>query len=464
MDCIPPDLLRSLRRLAHFDEPAFIGVHDKATPPVSVRFNPAKISGSGLPPELPFASGSQVPWASGSWYLDERPYFTQDPLFHSGLYYVQEASSMFLEKAFRACFPDDSLLRVLDGCAAPGGKSTQLQSLLSPGSLLVSNEVIKTRIPSLYQNMVRWGGANVVISQNDPKDFQRLPGFFDLLVIDAPCSGSGLFRKDPAAANGWSEDLVNLCSQRQQRIVADVWSALKDEGFLIYCTCSFSPEEDEDIVDEIISDYNAVSVRIAVDEEWKIVETKSKKNGAFGYRFYPDRLGGEGFFLSIVQKNSGNHEEFNSQRKTHRREGQPDKTTKSKPVAMPPSGWLPEGLRFLTINEMTHAIPEGQFTAVEMLKGALYLKKAGILCGKPGSGEWIPDHELALAAGTDIPAIPLHLEDARRYLRKELDSVAGQGLGWQVLSYGGLGLGWIKKLPNRINNYYPSSWRILGKP
>ncbi len=462
MDFPPKSLLNSLRRFEHFDEPAFNAVHQEAVPPVSIRFNPGKIGDAALT-VLPFVPNEQVRWASDSWYLGERPAFTQDPLFHAGLYYVQEASSMFLEQAFRACFPVEVPLRVLDCCASPGGKSTQLQSLISADSLLLSNEVIKTRVPALYQNLVRWGGANVVISQNDPRDFERLPGFFDLMVVDAPCSGSGLFRKDPAAADGWSEDLVKLCSQRQQRILADTWTCLKEDGFLIYCTCSFSPEEDEELIDTWMDVHDVEPVRISLQPDWNIVETQSEKHGAYGYRFYPNRLRGEGFFLSVLKKKESVGGSLPEGRRDVRRASKSAGGERSKFAPAPPADWLPGGLEYLPINDLVHAVPAGQAGAVAKIQSALYLKKAGILCGKPGAGEWIPDHELALAAGAAIPMTEVDLDAARRYLRKELDAVPGGGRGWQALSYGGLGLGWVKKLSNRINNYYPSSWRILGK-
>src|SRR5436190_11131836 len=186
---------------------------------------------------------SRVPWSSSGFYLNERPIFTLDPMFHAGAYYVQEASSMFLEQALKQTVDLSQPVKVLDLCAAPGGKSTLIQSLITTESLLVSNEVIKTRVNILSENITKWGAANVIVTNNDPRDFQRLPGYFDVIVIDAPCSGSGLFRKDPAAISEWSRDNVILCSQRQQRILADIMPALKPGGILIYSTCSYSQEE-----------------------------------------------------------------------------------------------------------------------------------------------------------------------------------------------------------------------------
>ncbi|WP_217451924.1 NOL1/NOP2/SUN domain family protein [Mucilaginibacter humi] len=171
-----------------------------------------------------------------------RPSFTFDPLFHAGCYYVQEASSMFIAHILKHIKPTDPV-KVLDLCAAPGGKSTLLNSAMTADDLLVANEIIKTRVPILADNLSRWGTANTIVTNNDPKDFNRLTGFFDIILVDAPCSGSGMFRKDPAAMDEWSEANVSLCHQRRERILADVYPALAEDGYLIYSTCSYSHQK-----------------------------------------------------------------------------------------------------------------------------------------------------------------------------------------------------------------------------
>ena len=196
------------------------------------------------------------------WILfNERPSFTLDPSFHGGKYYVQEASSMFLEQAFCATYQFSRIaLNVLDLCAAPGGKSTHLLSLMNKNSLLVSNEVIQSRAAILSENIQKWGHGNVIVTNNDPKDFQRLPGFFDVIVVDAPCSGEGLFRKDPNALKEWSEDVVALCSRRQRRILNDVWPTLKTGGLLIYSTCTYNADENEENLKWLKEEYHVESI------------------------------------------------------------------------------------------------------------------------------------------------------------------------------------------------------------
>ncbi len=307
---IPEKLLQSLAGIKGFNKETFEQIHQSGEQVTSVRFNPKKVSSmvngewsiNNNIQHSPLAIHQKIPWSSQGYYLKERPSFTFDPSFHAGSYYVQEASSMFLEEVLKQTTDLTKPLRVLDLCAAPGGKSTLIQSLISIESLLVSNEVIKSRANILEENIIKWGATNVVITNNDPKDFSRVENYFDVIVIDAPCSGSGLFRKEPEAINEWSEENVNLCNQRQQRIIADVWNSLKQDGILIYSTCSFSQKEDEDILDWIGDEFSVDSLQLAINKDWNIVETNSSKKNYFGYRFYPDKLKGEGFFIAALQK------------------------------------------------------------------------------------------------------------------------------------------------------------------
>ncbi|MCR6722026.1 MAG: RsmB/NOP family class I SAM-dependent RNA methyltransferase [Chitinophagaceae bacterium] len=220
--------------------------------------------------------------------MSSRPSFTFDPLFHAGTYYVQEASSMLLEQALKQHLDLNADLRVLDLCAAPGGKSTHIQSIISPNSLLVSNEVIRSRATVLRDNVLKWGSSNVVVLNNDPAHFQKLPAFFDAMVVDAPCSGSGLFRRDPDAFNEWSPEQVSFCAQRQKRILADVLPALRENGLLIYSTCSYSLEEDELLLEWLMNEYDLESLPLQLEENWQIVEVKS--GNAYGYRCWPHLL------------------------------------------------------------------------------------------------------------------------------------------------------------------------------
>jgi len=404
-----------------------------------------------------FTIQEKVPWSSFGYYLSKRPAFTLDPLLHAGAYYVQEASSMFLEQAFKQTVDLNKSIHILDLCAAPGGKSTLIQSLMSEESLLVSNEAIKTRANILVENISKWGASNVIVTNNDPKDFATLENYFDVIVVDAPCSGSGLFRKDPDAIKEWSEENVTLCSHRQQRILADIMPALKQNGIFIYATCSYSKEENEDILDWIAEKFQVKGLRLMVDKTWGIMETLSDKTNSHGYRFYPDKVKGEGFFIAVFQKKDGGNFSFPKRKKNNF-----EKLTKNEEAIT--RKWITDNEKFsLFKNEsLVYAIPEHLQNHFSLLKSLLYIKKAGVLLGKITPHELIPEHELALSklSHANAPSIELSTEQAISYLRKEEIKIETQYKGWCTVTYQQHQLGWIKVLPNRINNYYPSEWRI----
>ncbi|WJK48889.1 RNA methyltransferase [Chitinophagaceae bacterium DXS] len=458
---LPPSFIASLEGLPGFDKEAFIEVHESGRQVTSIRFNPRKKHNADQldaeKSELQTKISQQIPWCPYGYYLEERPSFTLDPYLHAGLYYVQEASSMFLWYVLQHTVGSATAeLKVLDLCAAPGGKSTLLASYFTDG-LLVSNEVIKSRASILVENISKWGCSNAVVTNNDPKDFHRLPGYFDVIVVDAPCSGSGLFRRDTAAIEEWSENNVMLCSQRQQRILADVMPALKENGVFIYSTCSYSKEEDEEILDWLCETFDVTSVQIPVPPQWNIVEVQSPGHKAFGYRFYPDKVDGEGLFMSAFVK-KGDEDVF-SQRK-------PQLTSIAKAEHAIVQEWLNhnESLFCCKQGENIIAVPAIYQQDVALLQKHLYLRKAGVTVGAVKGKDLVPHHELALSLllKDRFEKADLELADALQYLRKADFSLNGSSLkGWVLASYKDANLGWMKVLPNRINNYYPTEWRIL---
>ena len=204
----------------------------------SLRLNPAKCN--RRPDYQP------VPWCRDAYYLETRPAFTFDPRLHGGAYYVQEASSMFLDYVLRRFV--DTPVRYLDLCAAPGGKSTLALSALPAGSLAVCNEVVRNRTHILAENIIKWGYDNTVVTRNTAADFGKLHHYFDVVLVDAPCSGEGMFRKDAQAVTEWSPAQVGVCAERQREILSDVWDALRPGGLLIYSTCTYNREENEDMI------------------------------------------------------------------------------------------------------------------------------------------------------------------------------------------------------------------------
>ena len=408
-----------------------------------------------------------VPWCRDGWYLSSRPSFITDPAWHAGLYYVQEASSMFLEQAFRQHVSLSSPLRVLDACAAPGGKSTHLHSLMGEGGLLVSNEVIRTRVSILSENMQRWGGENVVITSNDPRDFASLHGFFEVIMVDAPCSGSGLFRREPEAIAEWSLSQVQLCSHRQERILSDLWGSLRDGGLLIYSTCSYSPEEDERILDWLHASFEVETLPIDLQPEWGVVEVQAPVSGAYGYRFYPHRLDGEGFFIACLRKKGGdkNDNKGRAAGKSVRPKEGFEALHKNEVEWIKP--WIrePDKYRLFRAGETIRAISLHLAEDLGHLSGSLRIRDAGIAVGQLMKADLVPDPGLALSLLTaaDIPRIDLSKEQALKYVRKDELHLNGAPKGWAMVTYGGHALGWVKILAGRVNNYYPKQWRVLKR-
>jgi len=409
-------------------------------PATSIRIHPQKTTPLEQEPD-------RVPWCPTGRYLAERPIFTLDPHFHSGAYYVQEASSMFLAQ-LASLFKEQNIKRVLDLCAAPGGKATLLAEMLPQDGFLIANETIRSRVPALCDNMAKWGYAHVMVTNNDAKDFARLPHYFDMVLVDAPCSGEGMFRKDPAAQEQWSPEVVELCAQRQRRIVADVWEALRPGGYLIYSTCTFNRTENENNVAWICAHLEAQKCAIQIDPSWGILEQEGC------YRFMPDRLRGEGFFFALLQKKVG--ADYMS---AH------SKTKKGTPLVQPypPSTWIREGYSLFVKNDVIQALPTA--TAPEMLEQVAHLHgvQGGVTVARKKGNDWAPEPDLALSPimrADAFPVVAVELSTARRYLAREVFALPDAPMGYVVVQYQGSRLGFAKNLGYRINNLYPSAKRI----
>ena len=463
---LPQQLINSLQHVPGFEKSSFVATHQSGHQVTSVRFNTAKLSNNESD-EFEFVKQDgnnpgenilqePVPWCKNGRYLSERPSFTLDPLFHAGAYYVQEASSMFLDFAVKCLYKDaDAPNHVLDLCAAPGGKSTLLAAAL-PQSFIVSNEVIKNRVTILAENISKWGSSNVAVTHNDPADFKKLPGFFDLLVVDAPCSGSGLFRKDPDAIDEWSESNVAHCSMRQQRILTDALPSLKTDGILIYCTCSYSVAEDETICDWLAEEYGLTAIPLPIINDWGIVETFSPKHRAPAYRFYPDKVKGEGFFIACF-KQEKDVEVWESRIK-------PLQALQKNDWEMV-SNWLsnPDELFLFKQKETIIGFHKDKLNEFSTVQQLLNVRKSGVAIGTIKGKDLVPHHELALRGlvGSNIMRIELDEMQAIQYLKRQDLILETSYKGWALAMYKGLPLGWMKVLGNRVNNYYPTEWRIL---
>lgn len=447
---LPKEFIESICACPGFDEASFTDALQSSSP-TSIRLNPFKKA------ELKFPLMDKVFWNDKGFYLSERPNFTYDVLFQAGCYYVQEAGSMFIEHALKSCVNFNQTLVTLDLCASPGGKSTLVNALLTADSLLLANEIVKPRAEVLAQNLTKWGTANVVVTNNDPSAFSEMEEVFDVMVVDAPCSGSGLFRKQHDAVEEWSLDNVNLCSQRQKRILSDVIPALKSGGVLVYSTCSYSQEENEQIGDWLMTEFDLESIQIPINADWGIVETQSASHKAFGYRFYPDKTTSEGFFCATFRKKGvGTEPHF---KKSKKEQFVPLKT-KEKEVF---KNWITdvENKTIIKFKEDYLLTNELALQFINRFQH-LYLKKVGTNIGSLIKNEVVPHHDLALSIhrSDTIQHIACSEQEAIKFLKKELNTIEGNK-GWNLMMYQGFGLGWIKHLGNRLNNYLPNEFRIL---
>ncbi|MCD8134894.1 MAG: rRNA cytosine-C5-methyltransferase [Parabacteroides gordonii] len=445
---LPIDFITRTRTLLG-DEYEKLEAALQADVPVSIRINRQKGTKA--------LETSPVGWSKTGYYLPKRLSFTFDPLFHAGAYYVQEASSMFLEQAIRNFVTEP--VRCLDLCAAPGGKSTHLLSTLPEGSLLVSNEVIRSRSNILAENITKWGNPNNIVINNDPEEIGRLTHLFDVIVTDVPCSGEGMFRKDTDSTGEWSVANVNLCAARQRRIIHDIWDALKPGGLLIYSTCTYNTEEDEDNIHYIIEELGAEALTIPVKEEWQITDALRHDHPV--YRFFPHKTKGEGFFLAALRKAPGETEEIRPRNKSKKERG------KAAPVL--PSvvnDWIEEAgkFRFELINDTIQAIPSAHQEAWQLIAGQCRIVTAGIRIGEIKGKDILPAHSLAMSTSLNREAfttVEINWEDAVKYLKKEVLLLPEETKkGYVLVCYNGFPLGFVKHLGNRANNLYPQEWRI----
>ena len=473
---LPEDFQRMMTEVLGKEEYDLLAEALAEDAPTSIRFNSNKsdqlseakpqtsyriFSTLGLPRNLK-PQTSPVPWCEEGFYLSERPSFTLDPLFHAGCYYVQEASSMFLSHVLREYVKEPVV--ALDLCAAPGGKSTLALSELPEGSLLVANEVVRQRANILAENLIKWGNPNCIVTNNYAENFQAFGSTFDLIICDAPCSGEGMFRKDPDSIGEWSLANVDTCWKRQRDIVRDIWHTLKEGGIFIYSTCTYNPLEDEENVAWIAKTLGAEVLSCRPNPAWGL----SEKNT----HFYPHRTKGEGFFISVLQKTSED-------------EGRRSKVKGRKLNAKIPKElkeWLTDGENFTILeeNDTFRAFPTLHLDLYQQAQQTLKVLHAGIELAtspspragrnpnlKPQISNLKPSQSLAMSNHLNKEAFPtaeVDEQQALAYLRTEaLQLPADTPRGYVLITYQGHPLGFVKNIGNRANNLYPDEWRIRKK-
>lgn len=431
--------------------------------PTSLRLN-AKKAGAA------FEGSSEIPWATDGVYLAERPSFFKNPLIYAGAFYVQEASSMLIGQA--GFFEED--IAILDLCAAPGGKSTLLASEMTEGSFLVSNELVRNRAAVLEENLSRWGNPNVAITCNHPRDYEAVKNVFDLIVVDAPCSGEGMFRKDPKSIGHWTPRAMHDCADRQKEILGFVMDALKPGGRLVYSTCTYNPFENEDIVQWLLDSGQFEIVPLEFPSEWGLTPGTTKGYSPkmkHTFHCYPHKVKGEGFFLSCLQKkDDGAPRSLPSKKKAkkqHKKQhaARPNLEAANRKQTAELSKWMktPEDFDFFILADTAFAISKAWSSGMREQLDSLYLIKMGIKMGEFKRDTLVPAHDLAMSElqADSIPTTELTEEQALRYLKRvELNQDAPDWLGWGIVQYQGRNLGWIKALKGRINNHFPKEMRI----
>lgn len=406
-------------------------------PIVSVRVNSRKIVDVGE---------SIVPWCEWGRYLSERPRFTDDPRLHCGCFYVQEASSMFLWHVLKNFVKHDAI--VFDACAAPGGKSTLIAEWLDDNGLLICNEYVAKRANILVENIIKWGYPNVIITNNTSAQYENLGEVFDCVVVDAPCSGEGMFRKDEDAVREWSLDNVQICVARQREIIASVWKTLKPGGVMMFSTCTFNHLENEDNVKWIIDTLGGEVCNVPIDDSWGI-----ECSVVGGYHFYPHRVKGEGLFMAVFRKVcGGNSNRLHSKGLV--------------PLVNERAEWLlhSDDYQLYDLKNMRWAMVNHHIEVLQsMLKIRLNIFSAGVQYAEMKGRTWIPAAGLALSSVINTErfvTVNVDRETALKFLKCEAIVLDGVQRGIVLVCYEGHCLGWVKNVGNRCNNLYPQYWRI----
>ena len=423
--------------------------------PVAIRLNPMKCGDSGV-----WSNGEQVGWSRYGRKLKERPLFTLDTAFHAGAYYVQEAASQFID--YLLSKEELQGKRVLDMCAAPGGKTTIYSTAVGESGLVVANEYVRSRANVLADNVRKWGMGNVLVTNNSPEHLAQFEGWFDVVAVDAPCSGEGMFRKEEVAREDWSNEAVKMCVARQLSIVREAWQSLRDGGLFIYSTCTFNDEEDEGVLRNFIEERGDVFVpseRVDTDDAWGVVRGEV---GPFQtFRFFPHKCDSEGLFVAVARKAEDTTQRTPKARKKVMQEV--DKNSRKELMQ-----WLqsPDKYIFATVADTVYAYRAEQFKAVQALSESLTAIYSGVAMGQIFKGKLKPDWALSQYVGLERGAVAVEELDEERaldYLRKRDISVGEMREGINLLTHNGLSLGFAKRVGTRCNNLYPNSLKILNK-
>ena len=439
------DFIEEIRDLLPDECDVFLKAVCETDASVSIRTNSRKCKTE--PSQL-----ERVKWCEHGYYLQGRQPFTFDPLFQTGCYYVQDASSMILQHIASLLVTEP--VRYLDLCAAPGGKTTAALDALPSGSLLVSNEIMSNRAQILKENIIKWGNPDCVVTNNDSATIGKLSHYFDVIAADVPCSGEGMFRKDEEAVAQWTPALVRQCTTRQKEIIDNIWQALRPGGLFIYSTCTYNRQEDENMVEYIINEYGAESIDLNIPEEWGIHH--GINTTAHCYRFLPHLTKGEGLFVAVLKKN----DDEPIQRVSLRKKGKNSVKTAQTPKEV--KQWVDGKFDYAPIGDNIIATPKHIADDIDLLRANLRVVHAGVEVASVKGKDFVPSQALILSTAYNRNAFPccdIDYATAMAYMRGETVTIdAPRGI--VALKYGGIPVGFVKNLGNRANNLYPKEWRI----
>ena len=454
MKALPIAFTERMRKQLGAEEAESLFVALDSVSPVAVRLNPAKCGEEGV-----WSNGGAIAWSKNGRKLKERPSFTLDTAFHAGAYYVQEAASQFIDYIIAG--EELQGKRVLDMCSAPGGKTTIYSTAVGEEGLVVANEYVRSRANILADNVRKWGMGNVLVTNNAPEHIAQFEGWFDMVAVDAPCSGEGMFRKEEVAREDWSEEAVKMCAARQLSIVREAWQSLRDGGLFIYSTCTFNEDEDEGLLRAFIEETGDVfepSQSVEIDDAWGIVKGEV---GAFQtFRFFPHKTDSEGLFVAIARKAEPTTQHTPKARKRVMQEV--DKNSR-KELAK----WLqhPDNYTFAMVADTIYAYPSVQFKAVQALSEGLTAIYSGVAMGQIFKGKLKPDWALSQYIGFERTAAAVEEVDEERaldYLRKRDIAVGDMAEGINLITHKGRALGFAKRVGARCNNLYPNSLKIMN--
>lgn len=449
---LPKDFITELEGYNYPMFKGLFGALSDTQPSVSIRYNIAKNNSV-------IEHDKQVKWCKQGRYLSNRVPFTFDPSMHQGLYYVQDASSMFISHIIKQLTKEiHTPISYLDACAAPGGKTTTAIDSLPKDSLVVANEYVPARAMVLTENLIKWGYPSIVVSKGDTSRFRKLKGLFDIIAADVPCSGEGMFRKEAEAVSQWSLSLVKECANRQKEILDNLWGALKPGGYLIYSTCTFNKHENESIIDYLIEEYDTEPIKIDLPTESGIALGVDGHDMC--YRFMPHMVEGEGLFIAVVRKPG--EDSSDSKRSKSKRKGQ----AKANLTNSKTKDWIVEGDNvIIEEGNQVIALPKLWEDEISQLKKCLDVIHYGLPIAIVKGKDVIPTQALALSTQINInefKVVDVDYKTAISYLRREAVIIDDAPRGYVLLTYNNTPLGFVKNLGNRANNLYPQEWRILS--